>query len=349
VNFSSVAIDAKFTSTKQAETTCPPALGYSFAGGTTDGPGDFPFEQDTTNATDNPFWEWAIGLALGKPSKEQVACQDPKAILFNVCCYPPLPWVENILPIQIARIGQLYLLGVPAEFTTMSGRRFRDTVYSALQQAGAPADAVVVIAGVSNSYSHYVTTYEEYQLQRYEGGSTLYGPHTLAAYQQLYTDLATALQTDKPVPPGPTPPDLTGHTFDFIPPVPVDKTPSNATFGSVNVDVQKVYTAPTQVLVSFWGGNLRNDFMIKSSFLTVELFNNSTNNWDVVYNDGAWETKLFYAKTTEGYCIITITWDVPDSEPKGLYRIGHFGYRKVSEAKGDIAPYFGYSSTFMLQ
>ena len=35
-------------------------------------------------------------------------------------------------------------------------------------------------------YTHYITTYEEYQQQRYEGASTLYGPHTLAAYQQEF-------------------------------------------------------------------------------------------------------------------------------------------------------------------
>ena len=41
--------------------------------------------------------------------------------------------------------------------------------------------ALVVIAGLTNDYSHYVTTYEEYQVQRYEGASTLFGPHTLGA------------------------------------------------------------------------------------------------------------------------------------------------------------------------
>ena len=43
----------------------------------------------------------------------------------------------------------------------------------------------VVIAGLTNTYSSYVTTWEEYQVQRYEGASTIYGPHTLDAYIQV--------------------------------------------------------------------------------------------------------------------------------------------------------------------
>lgn len=40
------------------------------------------------------------------------------------------------------------------------------------------SDAYVVIAGPANTYSHYVTTREEYAVQRYEGASTIYGPCT---------------------------------------------------------------------------------------------------------------------------------------------------------------------------
>ena len=39
-------------------------------------------------------------------------------------------------------------------------------------------DAYVVIAGPANTYAHYVTTKEEYAVQRYEGASTIFGPCT---------------------------------------------------------------------------------------------------------------------------------------------------------------------------
>lgn len=46
-------------------------------------------------------------------------------------------------------------------------------------------DVTVVIAGLTNTYSSYVTTFEEYAMQRYEGASTIFGPHTLDAYIQV--------------------------------------------------------------------------------------------------------------------------------------------------------------------
>jgi neutral ceramidase len=53
----------------------------------------------------------------------------------------------------------------------------RNTVRAKLISSGVlDNSAYVVIAGPSNVYSHYVTTREEYTVQRYEGASTLYGP-----------------------------------------------------------------------------------------------------------------------------------------------------------------------------
>ena len=48
---------------------------------------------------------------------------------------------------------------------TMAGRRTRTAVMASLEQNGFnPNSAKVVITGLSNTYSHYVTTYEEYQV-----------------------------------------------------------------------------------------------------------------------------------------------------------------------------------------
>lgn len=47
------------------------------------------------------------------------------------------------------------------------------------------SDVRVVISGLTNTYSSYVTTWEEYAAQRYEGASTLFGPSTLDAYIQV--------------------------------------------------------------------------------------------------------------------------------------------------------------------
>lgn len=54
---------------------------------------------------------------LKKPSEEQVECHHPKPILLDTGEMDfPYPWQPKILPIQILRVGQLVILGVPAEF-----------------------------------------------------------------------------------------------------------------------------------------------------------------------------------------------------------------------------------------
>jgi len=52
----------------------------------------------------------------------------------------------------------------------MAGRRLRDAVKTVLtSEDDFEFDNIyIVIAGLSNTYSQYITTYEEYQVQRYE-------------------------------------------------------------------------------------------------------------------------------------------------------------------------------------
>jgi neutral ceramidase len=333
-----VTVSPEYTSTGKQGQTCLAALGDSFAGGTTDGPGDFDFEQGVNNTHTNAYWNFLASFIFD-PTPEQIKCQYPKPVLLNTGgTHFPTPWTAAILPLQILRIGQLWIVGVPGEFTTMSGRRLRDSVRKALESVGAADNNTqVVIAGLSNAYSHYIATYEEFGYQRYEGASTLYGPHTLAAYQQEYSKLAIALATGKQVPAGPTPPDLTGQTPSFLPPVIFD----TGKFGSVYQDVSPSYKRGSTATVTFYGGNPRSDYRTQQTFLTVERQVGS--DWKVVKTDSHWETKFFWSSKDISESLITITWDISwDIEP-GTYRIRTFGSSKWF---GTITPYEGSSKTF---
>merc|ERR1712215_497258 len=106
--------------------SCKPALGYSFAAGTTDGPGEFDFTQGVV--TGNPFWDFISGL-LKDPSPETEACHAPKPILLDTGEYKlPFAWHPSSVDTQILRVGNFAMLAVPGEFTTMSGRRLRESV-----------------------------------------------------------------------------------------------------------------------------------------------------------------------------------------------------------------------------
>lgn len=52
----------------------------------------------------------------------------------------------------------------------MAGRRLRDAVKTVLSEAKKEFNGSVhvVIAGLTNTYSQYITTFEEYEVQRYE-------------------------------------------------------------------------------------------------------------------------------------------------------------------------------------
>ena len=73
-------------------------------------------------------------------------------------------------------------------------RRMREVISNKVLEVTQGSENIkVMLAGLSNVYTHYITTYQEYQKQRYEGASTIYGPHTLRAYLQQYAYLTEKL------------------------------------------------------------------------------------------------------------------------------------------------------------
>jgi neutral ceramidase len=126
--------------------------------------------------------------------------QLPKPVVLMPGIEQPAPVVPQVLPVQLLRVGAVAVLGIPGELTTMAGRRLRKSVLDAMSGTGVTHLALGTYA---NEYAGYITTREEYSAQHYEGASTLFGPHTLEAHQQVAAQLATAMADDKPSPPGP--------------------------------------------------------------------------------------------------------------------------------------------------
>jgi len=110
--------------------------------------------------------------------------------LINANALNDTPWLPQILPCQILRIGPLAIAAIPFEPTTVAGRRLRRTLLEALAPAGVE---VVVLNAYANGYGGYLTTFEEYQVQHYEAGYTIFGPWTLAAVRTAYEGLAREL------------------------------------------------------------------------------------------------------------------------------------------------------------
>jgi len=341
-------------------TLCGPAMGYAFAAGTTDGPGMFGFTQGTTSG--NPFWD-KVAAKLSEPTPEEIACQAPKPILINTGdMNRPYEWDPKIAPIQVFRVGNLFIVSLPGELTTMSGRRMRKVVADLVTNAGLlpkGQQAYVTIAGLANNYASYVATYEEYQAQRYEAASTIYGPYTLAGYMQEVARITTDMINGSPSASGESYPDLTDVQLQGMPEVKIDLCPNGTSYGDVvkGKDVLSTpYTAGTDsVKVTFISANPRNNQKIQGTYLTVEKQQSNGKTYKTVATDGDWETKFYWqggindplAFQVVPFSTATVTWEVPATASEGIYRICHQGDHKIAKVDKTL-PFSGCSSTFQV-
>jgi len=98
-------------------------------------------------------------------------------------------------PIGVYQLGDVALVGVPAEPTTVMARRIRKTVAKALSTDDTPEDWHRVIAvSFANGHISYVTTPEEYERQTYEGASDYWGAGTGPFLESRFKALADQLK-----------------------------------------------------------------------------------------------------------------------------------------------------------
>ncbi|KAK3988287.1 hypothetical protein QBC44DRAFT_351201 [Cladorrhinum sp. PSN332] len=344
--------------------TCPAALGYSFAAGTSDGPGAFDFTQHSGNEnTTSPVWK-VVSHLLKDPTPEQRACHAPKPVLLDVGeMSSPYAWTPNIVDIQAFRVGQLFIIVSPGEASTMAGRRWKEAVADAISPD--TSSPIVVLGGPANSYTHYITTEEEYSIQRYEGASTLYGPHTLAAYINVTLQNLAYLSDNTPAPPRGgeelLPPDNSNRSLSFITGVVMDGKSLLRNFGDVIKDVDVVYDKKEEnaVRAVFVGANPRNNLRLGGTFAAVEKLRDSKLRWelrrgreevwDTVRTDNDWSLVYNWKRTSEilGTSEVEIFWEVEAWAEPGVYRIRYFGDAK--SITGDVKPFEGVSGRFILE
>jgi len=336
---------------------CSPAMGDAFAAGTTDGPGMFDFTQSANSS--NPFWHFAVSF-IHKSTKEEKACQEPKGILLPTGdIHIPWKWATDTVPVQILRLGDMVILMVPSEFTTMSGRRLRKHMKQLMVAKGLLSpEGVVVIGGLANGYTDYTTTFEEYQHQRYEGGSTIYGPHQLNAYINAFSALADAMAAGKKPSSDAPEPDFSDKLVQFSSggKLSTDHFPSGAkSFGQVMHDADETYAAGSVARVTFAAANPLNNLRINGTFLEVQkCADTDCTKWTVVADDGDWETRMHVNKAKKDLMLttrtITVEWYIPESAQSGQYRILHRGtaYDKPVVGKAKFTPYQGISRVFQI-
>lgn len=365
VDFSCVEVADEFTG-RGTQRTCPSAFGYAFAAGSTEDGGGHPLFREGMKEP-NPLIEGVLAAASPgpKPTPELRECHKPKVILFSPGAARP-PMQEQVMPLGLVRIGQFVLVVGPCEYTTMTGRRIREAVARDLDAA---PDSVV-LAGYSNEFGGYVTTFEEYQAQQYEGGHTIFGPWEEAAFRQEFVKLARAMREGEPAESEAHPRDMRGE----VPDTPIagldDLPPPDARFGAVVEDAPERVPRGEAVHVAFWTGNPNNGYARGDRYLAVQRL--ADGKWETIASDEDVATRIRFVQTggapspdkpanpvLEAYQLgprgkklrpepfhAVVSWEVASDEAPGRYRIVHFGRRL---ADGRIERFDGVSREFEVE
>ncbi len=276
-------------------------LGASFAAGTKEGRGLTSLHEGVDG---NPR-VLACSHVLWGLSPHLRDAQAPKAMLLPV---GRLGMVADRVPIQLVRLGGLVLIGLAQEVTVVAGLRLRQAVAQVLE---VPLESVLV-QGYANDYAGYVTTPEEYDAQRYEGGHTMYGRWQLPAYVQEVTRVALDLRDGRPSvsaglprlkPQKPAPAD--------------DPAPTTCTVGEPVVQ-------DGVLRVEVRGDDPRGP--ARPAYFRVEHEGGT-----VVADDADWSTTVRWRREEDGTFVAAVTWRVPPAAA-GRHRVSWV------DARGAVLP-----------
>ena len=361
-------VAAQHTHSGSSTALCEGAIGWSFtAGQFWDGPSNIDgIFEGMTQDNEGVSWnqnETLLGnvfagypmlgimdalstLTVGGDNGANDACQYPKPTFINTQMIDGVSLYTDTLPFQMFQLGHLVLVGVPGEMTTMSARRLRADIKAIMMPQGEVQN--VIIAGLANAYSGYITTSEEYGTQHYAAGHTLWGPETLAAYRQVFSQQASAIVNGSTVAAGPTPNDLSDD--QIIPAIGVvyDDKRLWESFGEVTSDASSTYFAGDTVKATFRSGHPQNNFKTMDAFLKVQQ-KQSDGSWQTVLTENDIDTQFHWIRDTDADCLACsnarLEWVVGDNLPSGTYRLKHEGHWK-SGWGGGISSYSGTSRDF---
>lgn len=346
--------------------TCNPAMGVSFPaaghGAQPGEPGQFTeagvtckdpdlaqlladeFRQGAGGNVPTNLFAATVGCNAGSLPGQNLECHAEKPILFIFG--PPVNASATVVPFQLFRLGNLAIVGLPWEITTMAGRRIRATLLDVLREDGVDH---VVINGLANDYVSYLTTREEYALQMYEAASNQFGPWSLAAVQQETRRLALDMVVGAASDSGPTPPVTSPQLIQLLPVTGTDQVPPGSAFGALTTQPDENYAAGETVRAVFQASSPNNDLKTDASFLLIERLI-AEGNWEVVARDADPETSfVWHSDSPEPQAQPTLTstaeilWRIPGSTRAGTYRIRFAG---VANQLGMLSEYEGISNPF---
>ncbi len=332
---------------------CFPAVGYSFVAGATDGPSEIPgYHEGMKQGPDfhPPYvFDSLAGLLISwiGGSRQGEDCHYPKPVFLS-SSEKNSDMIPQTLPMQLVVLGELAIAAVPSEMTTMAGRRLKAVLAQELKAIGVTH---IAISGLANEYSGYVATPEEYNEQSYPGAFTLYGPNTLEAYLEIFSNLAKAIVGNQTLAMDRAPPLRKAALIDPHLPIVFDGRKIGESFGKVLVQPNKNYfrdqSQKRTVVASFRGGHP--NLFKKSDYFEIQR--QTQDGWiPFVRDSDADPNTLFTWKRDRSFgCVacstLSVHWRIPRDVPSGTYRVLQRGLWK-EPLTGKLHNYEGVTDTF---
>jgi neutral ceramidase len=217
---------------------------------------------------------------------------------------PPEADFPPAVPLMVVRLGTRAIATIPGEMTVEMGRRVRAAVLTAAASAGVKR---VVLSGYANEFLHYFTTPEEYEMQHYEGGSTIFGKYSSNLIRDDLATLAGDLAQGRPAP---APAD-----FDPRNGVVPDFTPYGRGAARGVASAQPVRTQRIARASFSWTGAAQGlDRPLDRRFVTVQR--RAGRRWRAVANDLG--LQILWRVDDDGH--YRAEWQVPLSARVGRYR-----------------------------
>lgn len=215
--------------------------------------------------------------------------------------------VPEAVPLIVARIDDRVIGSIPGEATKQTGARVRKALIRASAGSGVQR---ALVSGLTNEFTSYYATAEEYDAQYYEGSTTLHGRASAAAVTEVLGRLAAALAERRPAP-APYDYDPTNGVADDGPAFPEGA--ASATPIAQPQPVARRLGAPT---FRWQGGPRGFDRPLDTPF--IEAQRRAGGRWKTVDSDSEGLRILWYVDDSGRY---TARWEPALDAPTGTYRL----------------------------
>jgi neutral ceramidase len=222
----------------------------------------------------------------------------------KVTVVPERGSLPQAIPFSVMQIGDRLLATVAGEPTVGVGDMLRNAIGAAVNGSSIKR---VVIVGYANGYTDYFTTPAEYEIQAYEGGSTVYGKNSSLVLRDTLVQLARRLVSGQPAPaPYPYDPNQGVH-------VAAASYGDGAGHGTITDEPSDAERLAHATFT--WNGGANGiDRPVDRAFVTVERL--VARRW-VAYTD---DLGLQIAWQSDANGHYTASWEPPLSAPAGTYR-----------------------------